>query len=153
MMISLLGIMVVFYIESAGDLSNVGIDTAARKAQQDIRYAQQLAQTTGVVHGVKFIKNGTYQVYRGSYGNPVTDPTTGGQLVENFVHFPGVEIDTNYEVKFDAVGRPTIGADQRARLIATSGARRDVYVIDQTGAVINDLIQKGTGCSCDICRK
>jgi hypothetical protein len=28
-----------------------------------------------------------------------------------------------------------------------------VYVVDQTGAVVVDLIQMGTGCSCELCLK
>ncbi len=151
LMISLLGIMVVLYVESAGDLSNISVDGASRKAQSDIRYAQQLAQATGVVHGAKFDAGGGYEVYVGSPGHPAMDPVTRQSLVEDMSDFPGVSISNNYEVRFDSVGRPTIGADRRVRFTATSGAIRDVYVIDQTGAVVNDLIERGVGCSCDIC--
>lgn len=153
LMLSLLAIMVVLYVESAGDLSNIAVDGASRKAQSDIRYAQQLAQSTGGVYGVKFNSGGTYEVYVGSPGHPVNSPTTNLPLIEDFHDFPGVAISTNYQVQFDPMGRPTMGADSRMRLTASSGAIRDVYVIDQTGAVIVDLIQRGTGCHCEICYK
>ncbi len=151
LLISLLGIMVVLYTESAGDLSNIAIDAVSRKAQSDIRYAQFLAQTTGVKHGARFSAGGTYVVYRDVPGNPVTDPVTRQQLVEDLSKYPGVVITTAYQVEFEpTVGRPTMGGDQRVRFTATSGAIRDVYVVDQTGAVVVDLIQVGTGCSCDL---
>jgi type II secretory pathway pseudopilin PulG len=153
LMISILGIMVVLYTESAGDLSDVGVDAASRKAQSDIRYAQLLAQNTGVKHGVRFIANGGYEVYSNTPGNPVASPVDGQPLVENFTSFPGVTISNNYQVEYNTSGRPTMGQDTRVRLLADSGAIRDVYVVDQTGAVVVDLIQMGTGCSCELCLK
>jgi hypothetical protein len=105
-----------------------------------------------VKHGVKFTANGSYEVYANAPGNPVTDPVTHQQMVEDLSRYPGVAITTNYQVEFDPrVGVPTMGGDQRVRFTADSGAIRDVYVVDQTGAVVVDLIQTGTGCSCDIC--
>ncbi len=151
-MVSLLGIMVVFYVESTGNLSDIAVDGASRKAQSDLRYAQVLAQTTGVLHGAKFTAGGSYNVYRGVETNTIADPQTGQPLVEQFANFPGVSLATNYQVEFDANGKPTMGADQRARFSSYSGALRDVYVIDQTGAVVVDLIQAGTGCSCELCK-
>ena len=151
LMIALLGIMVALYVESTGDLSDVAVDGASRKAQSDIRYAQQLAQTTGARYGVKFNEDGNYEVYVGSPGNPVRDPHTGQNMIEDFSRFPGVHIDDDYQVEFDSIGKPTIGGDGWARFVATSGAIRDVYVIDQTGAVTFELIQLGTGCSCELC--
>ncbi len=153
LLMAILGIMTVLYTESAGNLSDIAVDAAARKAQSDIRYAQLLAQTSGVKHGVKFNMNGSYEVYVNVPGNPAVDPVTRQQLVEDLVKYPGVTITTNYQVEFDPrLGVPTVGGDQSVRFTATSGATRDVYVVDQTGAVVVDLIQRGTGCSCDICK-
>ncbi|MBI2092691.1 MAG: hypothetical protein HYT75_06845 [Deltaproteobacteria bacterium] len=153
LMVALLGIMVVFYVESAGNLSDIAVDGASRKAQSDLRYAQVLAQTTGVMHGAKFTSGGSYQVYSGTVDNIIADPQTGKPLVEQFDNFPGVSLATNYQVEFNANGKPTMGADQRARFSSSSGAIRDVYVVDQTGAVVVDLIQAGTGCSCELCKQ
>lgn len=153
LIITLLGIMVVLYIEAAGDLSNIAIDGVSRKAQQDIRYAQVLAQTSGVRHGAKFTANGTYEVYRNVPGNFVRDPVTGLSLVEDLEKYPGVAISTDYQAEFDGYGVPTMGYDRRVRFVADSGAIRDVYVVDKTGAVVVDLIQAGTGCSCTLCKQ
>jgi len=150
-MISLLGIMVVFFVESAGNLSDVSIDAAARKVQSDIRYAQQLALSSGGVYGAKFNAGGVYEVYANVPGNPVRNPATGQDLEENFANLPGVSIVNNYQVAFNGKGVPISGADGRLRLMATSGAIRDVYVVDKTGAVVVDFIQAGTGCNCELC--
>lgn len=139
LLMALLGIMAVLYTESGGNLSNVAIDSASRKAQSDIRYAQFLAQTTGVKHGARFSAGGTYVVYRDVPGNPVTDPVTRQQLVENLSKYPGVAITTAYQVEFEpTVGRPTMGGGQGVRFTATSGAIRDINVVGQTGAVMID---------------
>jgi len=152
LLISVLGIMVVLYTESAGNLSDIAVDAASRKAQSDIRYAQLLAKTTGVKHGVKFNKGGSYEVYVNTPASPATDPVTHQQFVEDLSKYPGVTITTAYQVEFEpTVGRPTMGGDHRVRFTASSGAIRDVYVVDQTGAVVVDLIERGTGCSCDLC--
>lgn len=146
LILSFLGIMVFVYIESAGDMSEISLDAASRKCQQDIRYAQQLAQTTGVPHGVVFYAGGGYQVYRGSPGNPVTDPATRQAMIENFAKYPGVQVSSNFQVQFDASGRPVMGGNQRATLM-TGGAVRDIYIVDRTGAVVIDITQGGSGCA------
>jgi Tfp pilus assembly protein FimT len=151
MMVALLGIMVVFYLESSGDMSDVAIDGASRKIQSDLRYAQQLALTSGVNHGGKFNAGGNYEIYRSAIGNPVKDPTTRQSLIEDFSKYPGVSIQTARQIEFNSSGIPVMGADQRIRLLADSGATRDVYVVDKTGAVIVDLINYGSGCSCELC--
>ena len=153
LMISLLGIMVVFFVESAGNLSDVSIDAGSRKVQSDIRYAQQLSLSSGVTHGVVFTANDGYEVYANAPGNPILNPATGRPMVETFDNFPGVSVAASYRIEFNGKGVPTIGGDERIRLAATSGALRDVYVVDQTGAVVVDFIQAGTGCNCELCYK
>lgn len=148
--IALLGIMVVFYIESAGNLSDVAVDAASRKVQSDIRYAQLLAQTNNTNYGAKFNLGAGYEVYRGAPGTYATDPVTLKDMTDDLSKFPGVSIQTNNQIEFNAKGYPVMGADSRVRLQSSSGAIRDVYVVDKTGAVVVDLIQYGTGCSCQL---
>lgn len=150
--VAVLGILAALYTASTGDLSNVSIDAASRKVQSDIRYAQQLATSTGFNHGARFTAGGGYEVYRGSPGTPVTDPVTREALVEDLTDFEGIAITTDYRVEFDSTGQPVIGGDGRVRLTAGSGAVRDVYVVDKTGAVVVDLIEYGTGCNCKLCK-
>lgn len=146
-----LGILVGLYTASTGDLSNVSIDAASRKVQSDLRYAHQLAISTGMNHGAVFNAGGSYEVYVGSSGNPIMDPVTRGDLVEDLADFEGISIAENYTVEFDATGDPIAGGDDHVRLQADSGAVRDVYVVDNTGAVIVDHVQLGSGCSCELC--
>jgi len=77
----------------------------------------------------------------------------GQAMVENFADFPGVNITNNYQAEYNPSGQPVMGADSRVRFAADSGAIRDVYVVDKTGAVVVDLIQLGTGCACEMCKK
>ena len=109
--------------------------------------------TTGTNHGAVFTQNGGYEVYVGSPGNYIADPVTRVDLIVDVEAFEGVYIDNNYQVEFNSMGEPVMGGDDRVRLASTSGAIRDVYVIDKTGAVIIDLIEYGTGCSCELCFK
>lgn len=151
LMVVVLGVLAVLYTSSTGDLSDVSIDAVSRKVQSDIRYAHQLATSTSGVYGANFVAGGGYEIYQGSPGHPVKDPVTREDMVVNLADFQGVVITTNYRVEFNARGEPTTGADSRVRLTASSGAIRDVYVVDRTGAVVVDLIQYGTGCRCDLC--
>ncbi len=151
MIISLLGIMVVLYIESAGNVSDLAVDAASKKVQQDLRYAQQLAQTTGVNHGGSFTAQGSYEIYSGSPGNPVLDPTTKQNMVDDLSKFPGVSISGSKQFEFNSIGKPVIGGGDHMTLSASSGAVRDIYVIDETGAVIVDIFQTGGGCGCEFC--
>jgi len=146
-----IGILVALYTSSTGDLSNVSVDAASRKVQSDIRYAHQLSTTSGVVHGVNFVANVGYTVYKEDLATPVKDPVTREDLIVSLEDFEGVTIATDYEVEFDSTGTPIVGGDDRVRLAATSGAIRDVYVVEKTGAVVIDLIEYGTGCNCELC--
>jgi hypothetical protein len=72
-------------------------------------------------------------------------------MIVDLSSYQGVGITTDYQVEFTALGVPVIGGNDRVRLTATSGAIRDVYVVANTGAVVVDLIQYGTGCTCEVC--
>lgn len=143
--------MAVLYTASMGDLTNVSIDTATRKIQSDIRYAHHLARTTGVNHGVIFTAGGGYEVYRGSPGTPATDPLKRQSFTEDLSKFTGVYIQGDYQVEFNTLGKPVIGGDSYVRLNADGGAVRDVYIVADTGAVVIDIINYGSGCSCTVC--
>lgn len=149
--IAILGILAALYTSSTGDLSDVAIDVASRKIQSDLRYAQSLAVSTGVNHGAVFTAGNGYQVYQISPGNYAKDPVTKEDMVIELDDFQGVALSTSTQIEFDKTGIPVMGADERIRLTASSGAIRDVYVVDKTGAVVIDLIEYGTGCSCNLC--
>lgn len=156
LVVGVLGILAALYTASTGDLSDISVDAASRKIQSDLRYAHHLARMTGTNHGAVFTQNGGYEVYRGSPGNYVIDPSNRGDLVVDLGNFEGVVISNNYQVEFDSIGKPIMGGSTNAdngyvQLNAASGATRRVYVIDQTGAVVVDFISTGSGCSCELC--
>ena len=140
-------LLVVFYISSSGgDLSDVSAEAAGRRVQSDIRYAQHLAKKTGVNHGVIFVTNNGYEVYKINPGTTVVDPVTKQKLVVDLSDFDGVTIGTNYQVEFNDAGKTVMGGDGKVRLKSSSGAIRDIYVIEKSSAVVVDLIEYGSGC-------
>lgn len=153
LVVVVLGILVALYTSSTGDLSNVSIDAASRKVQSDLRYAHQRAIITGNNHGAVFSAGGGYHVYQITEGNYAPDPVTKEDLVVDIEDFEGVYIDNDYQVEFNPQGEPVMGGDSRVRLASSSGAIRDVYVVEKTGVVVVDLIEYGTGCACTMCQE
>jgi prepilin-type N-terminal cleavage/methylation domain-containing protein len=151
LVMSLMASTALLYVSYTSDIGNVSVDAASWKVQSDIRYAQQLANTTGLMHGVVFIANDGYTVYQGNETQPVTDPLSRDQMVEDFTHFGTVTANDNYRVEFDSLGRPTMGGGGHITLITDNGATRRIYVIANTGAVVVDVLDYGSGCSCEMC--
>lgn len=153
LVVGMLGIISLLFISYTGDVGNVSVDAASWKVQSDIRYAQQLATNKGTTHGVDFVRNGNYTVYSGTTSTPVSDPLKHIPMIENLDSFGDLSINNNYRVEFDKFGKPTLGGGGNVEILADSGARRRVYVIDTTGAVIVDVLDYGSGCSCGLCNE
>ena len=149
--ISMLSIVSLLFISYSGDVGSVSVDALSRKIQADIRYAQQLATTTGTTHGVQFVLNGNYVVYSGSPSTPVTDPHSRQPMIEDLEEFGEIEVNTNYQVEFDKLGTPTMGGGGNVEVLADSGASRKIFIIDNTGAVVVDVLNYGSGCGCRFC--
>lgn len=153
LVVSMLGVISLLFISYTGDVGNVSVDAASWKIQSDIRYAQQLATNKGTTHGVDFVRNGNYTVYSGTTSTPVSDPLKHIPMIESLSSFGDLSINNNYRVEFDKFGAPTLGGGGNVEILADSGARRRVYVIDTTGAVIVDVLDYGSGCSCGLCNE
>ncbi len=147
----LVGAVALLLISYTGDVGNVSVDAASWKIESDIRFAQQLATTQEALHGVLFIAGGNYTVYRGTEATPVTDPHDRQPMVEDLQQFGGVALGESYRVEFDKVGAPVLGGGGDVSVIADSGAIRRIYVIENTGAVVVDVLDYGSGCSCEMC--
>lgn len=109
--IILITAIIAFVMIPRSDLTGNRAASAARKLLSDIRYAQQLANTTQSRSGVAFAA-GSYTVFtNNSSGTPATDPLKGGNYVVNMTgDFAGVtltmnNIDNNI-VRFDSLGVP-----------------------------------------------
>jgi prepilin-type N-terminal cleavage/methylation domain-containing protein len=151
LVIAMLSVVALLFVSYSGNVGNVSVDSLTRKIQADIRYAQQLATSTGVAHGVNFVQGGNYVVYVGNINTPVTDPLDHQPMIEDMSAFGDIELGNTYRVEFNKIGTPTTGGGGNLSVVAGSGAARRVYVIENTGAVIVDVLGYGTGCSCEMC--
>lgn len=148
---SLMSVIALMFISYTGDVGDVSVDALSWKIQADIRYAQQLATSTGVAHGVTFTRDGSYTVYRETVATPVLDPQDQQPMIEDVTHFGSVALNNTFQVEFDRLGRPTIGGGGYEEVISESGASRRIYIIDNTGSVLVDVLNLGSGCRCDLC--
>lgn len=151
LVISLLSVAALLFVSYTGDIGNVAVDSASWKLQSDLRYAQQMATSTGLNHGVKFVQNGNYTVYAGDVSTPITDPLDRNPMIEEMSQFGSVWLNNSLQVEFDKVGKPVMGGGEFIEIVADSGAARKIYVIDNTGAIIVDVLGYGEGCSCRMC--
>ena len=97
--------------------SSIKIDGAYKQLKQDIRYAQQLAVSRQVVHGIYLDPSAdSYFVYRLNTSNIVKDPSTQKPL--NVIYgqgkFSGVDmvsttfnIPANNTLEFNSLGAPS----------------------------------------------
>ena len=147
----MLSIVSLLFITYSGDVGNVSVDALSRKIQSDIRFAQQLATSKGVNHGVQFVQWGDYIVYSGTPATPAIDPFDRSPMIENTEEFGGIQVATNYQVEFNRYGSPVMGGGGNLEVVSDSGAARRIYVIDNTGAVVVDILDYGGGCGCRVC--
>lgn len=150
LVMGMISVIALLFVSYTGDVGNVAVDALTRKIQSDIRYAQQLATSSGVAHGVQFVQGGNYTVYVDNATTPALDPLTRMPMVEDMVNFGDVQIVNNYQVEFDTLGKPTVGGGGNVEVLAGSGAWRRVYIIKNTGAVVVDVLDYGAGCGCRI---
>lgn len=97
-------------IPAIGNLMQTSaLDSVSRVVQNDLRYAQMLAQTTGDSYGFRTVSNTTYEVYNVATGVLVTSPADQMPLRFNVANvYDGLHFGaSNYAVVFDGVGRPT----------------------------------------------
>lgn len=125
-LILVLAVLAAIVMTSQGDLSEVRAATLARKLVSDLRYAQQLANTSQVRHGVA-LTAGSYTMFTNdNSATPATDPLKGGGYIVNLVgEFSGVSltwanIDSGI-VRFDSLGVPYQGIDGAQTLLNPLG--------------------------------
>jgi len=151
LVIFLLGVTALTFVTYTGSLSGMSVDALAKKIQADIRLAQELATSTGRVHGVVFTANGNYVVYDGDESNPAIDPLKHTPMVENPSQFGSVHIANSYRVEFDKLGKPIVGGGGNVEIVSDDGGERRIYVIANTGAVVAPPPEYTSSCSCSVC--
>lgn len=95
------------------------VESAYRQLMQDIRYAQQLAVSRHVTHGLSFNpSNETYFIYRQSTSNIVKDPLTQKPFIVTYTsgRFSGINlVSTTFllpwlnRLEFNSLGAPSNG--------------------------------------------
>ncbi len=116
MVIVLLGILATTAIPYMTSTNFFNLDTATRKLESDLRYAQNLASTTGDSYGFRTLNDGvdsTYEIYEVSTNQAIDSPYSHIAMQEDFEDsFPGIlfENGTQYDIEFDSDGNPSFVA-------------------------------------------
>jgi len=148
--ITILGILSWLAYPKVVAMDEIKLDTAARRMAADLRYAQSLAMSKRVIHGLLFEPAvERYTVFAPTSGSPITDPADRTRPLRvdytSRAEFRGVLIvsatfGTTPGVTFDYFGVPrdTSGTDLTSdgRVVLTyQGVTDTVLVAPQTGMV------------------
>lgn len=119
-------------------LTTIPLETAAQRLKVDIRYAQNLATTTGESHGFRVTGATSYELYNADTGELVTSPYTQNPMQEEIndgTYLDGITFSsTDYVVEFDSYGRPTNGGGITIE-ISDNGVTRQIYISNTSGLV------------------
>jgi prepilin-type N-terminal cleavage/methylation domain-containing protein len=148
--LSILGIVSWLAYPKVVAMDEIKLDTAARRLASDLRYAQSLAMSRRVIHGILFNPAAErYTVFAPNSATPITDPADRAKTLTvdytSRTEFLGVQIQsasfgTTPGVTFDYFGVPrdTSGVDltTSGRVVLTyQGVTDTVLVAPQTGMV------------------
>lgn len=139
LVISMVGLLAVVAIPQDNDLkSPMTLDAAARKLTADIRYAQNMATTTGDTYGFRVTGTNTYEIYNVNTGVTAPSPFTSQPMQEDFgSNFGNTQFFTTYAVQFDDDGKPVIGGGTVIRL--TDGSKSKYLEVTPTSGLIRTL--------------
>ena len=140
------GILAVIIAPRITALYPIKLSGAAEKLASDLKYAQSLAMSRHIKHGVFFEPAlQKYTVYCYSVGTPVEDPLKrGDDLIVDYTsdsRYQGIEIDSAYfpaspltdRVEFDStLGRPSSGGEVD---LSCRDASCKIIVTENTGRV------------------
>ena len=147
---SILGIVSWLAYPKMAAMDEIKLDAAARRLAADLRYAQSLAMSRRVIHGVLFnAAQEKYTVFAPNSATPITDPADRARtLIVDYTsrtEFKGVLVTsatfgTTPGVTFDYFGVPrdTAGVDLSAAgkvVLTYQGSVDTVIVAPQTGMV------------------
>jgi len=148
--IAILGILSWLAFPKMSAMDEIKLDAAARRLAGDLRYAQSMAMSRRVIHGVLFDPAlGKYTVFAPNPATPITDPADRARtMVVDYTsrtEFKGVLVQsatfgTTPGVTFDYFGVPrdTAGVDLSSTgivVLTYQGQTDTVFVAPQTGMV------------------
>jgi prepilin-type N-terminal cleavage/methylation domain-containing protein len=148
--IAILGVLSWLAFPKMSAMDEIKLDAAARRLAGDLRYAQSLAMSRRVIHGILFDPAlEKYTVFAPSAATPITDPADRARTMivdyTSRTEFKGVLLQsatfgTTPGVTFDYFGVPrdTAGVDLSSTgtvVLAYQGQTDTVFVAPQTGMV------------------
>jgi len=148
--ISILGILSWIAYPKMSAMDEIKLDAAARRLAGDLRYAQSLAMSRRVIHGILFDPAlEKYTVFAPNASTPITDPADRARTMivdyTSRTEFRGVLVQsaafgTTPGVTFDYFGVPrdTAGVDLSSTgtvVLSYQGQTDTVFVAPQTGMV------------------
>jgi len=148
--ITILGILSWLAFPKMSAMDEIKLDAAARRLAGDLRYAQSLAMSRRVIHGILFDPAlGKYTVFAPNAATPITDPADRARTMfvdyTSRTEFKGVLVQsatfgTTPGVTFDYFGVPrdTAGVDLSSAgtvVLTYQGQSDTVFVAPQTGMV------------------
>jgi len=149
-MVVILGVLSWLAYPKMAAMDEVKLDAAARRVAADLRYAQGLAMSRRVIHGILFnTAQEKYTVFAPNAATPITDPADRARsLIVDYTtrtEFKGVLVQsaafgTTPGITFDYFGVPrdTAGTDLTTNgvvVLSYQGATDSVLVAPQTGTV------------------
>jgi prepilin-type N-terminal cleavage/methylation domain-containing protein len=149
-MVVILGVLSWLAYPKMAAMDEVKLDAAARRIAADLRYAQGLAMSRRVVHGILFNPaQEKYTVFAPNAATPITDPADRARtLVVDYTtrtEFKGVQVQsaafgTTPGITFDYFGVPrdTAGVDLTSTgvvVLTYQGNTDSILVAPQTGTV------------------
>ena len=149
-MVVILGVLSWLAYPKMAAMDEVKLDAAARRVAADLRYAQGLAMSRRVIHGILFnTAQEKYTVFAPNAATPITDPADRARsLIVDYTtrtEFKGVLVQsaafgTTPGVTFDYFGVPrdTAGVDltsQGVVVLTYQGNTDSILVAPQTGTV------------------
>jgi len=148
--ILIIGIMSAALIAgNASYIPAVRLEAARWRLKSDLSYAQSLAVTQQLNHGIIFNPPNSYSVYKQTTGNIVNNPLTGSVFTVNYLtdsSLKGVTISatsfgspTTNRVEFDSSGSPSDGtlvlAVDGSVTLSNSGKSATITVTKNTGKI------------------
>lgn len=149
---SIIGILSAVAVPAIGRLLQASsLDAAARMVQNDIRYAQMLAQTTGDSYGFRATSNTMYRIYKVADGSLVNSPYDQLPMevnlsnIANGLHFSAGSYPA-YQITFDSVGRPS-GSETVQVMDVDNFQSQNIQISSGSGLIMrNNPTCGGGGC-------
>ena len=132
LVMALIGIMSFVAIPAVNNTQAITMEGAARKLEGDIRYAQNLATTTGDSYGFRTTgsDNTGYEIYKVSNNTAVTSPYSHTPMQEDFAEgYSGITFDATHSMTFDESGLPNISSGGNTiNLVNTSDETKSILI-------------------------